>query len=89
MTSMKLLRCFTAACVFGGVLAACGERAAAGESAPSSSTEFRVTELALTAAPGSAEPNLTVGPDGRAYLSWVEPAADSAHALRFAVLEGV
>ncbi|HEV3048675.1 MAG TPA: sialidase family protein, partial [Longimicrobium sp.] len=41
-----------------------------------------------SAAPGSAEPNLTLGPDGRAYLSWIEPAPDSAHALRFAVLEG-
>lgn len=70
-------------------LAACGERAAAGERGASSSSadSIAVTELSLNAAPGSGEPNLTVGPDGRAYLSWVEPAADSAHALRFAVLE--
>ena len=39
------------------------------------------------AAPGSAEPNLAVAPDGRVYMSWLEPA-DSGHALRFAVLEG-
>ncbi|MBW3571339.1 MAG: glycoside hydrolase [Gemmatimonadetes bacterium] len=72
------------------LLAACGERAAAGEGAGSSAStgSIAVTELALQAAPGSGEPNLTVGPDGRAYLSWIEPAADSAHALRFAVLEG-
>lgn len=40
------------------------------------------------AAPGSAEPNLAIGPDGAVYLSWLEPTADSAHALRFAVLRG-
>jgi hypothetical protein len=45
-------------------------------------------EIPSPAAPGSAEPNLAAGDDGRVYLSWVEPAPDSAHALRFAVLEG-
>ncbi|MEX2154944.1 MAG: sialidase family protein [Gemmatimonadaceae bacterium] len=34
------------------------------------------------AGPGSAEPNLAVGPDGRVYMSWLEPA-DSGFALRF------
>jgi len=34
------------------------------------------------AGPGSEAPNLAVGLDGRAYLSWVEPT-DGAHALRF------
>lgn len=40
--------------------------------------------IASPASAGSAEPNLTVGPDGRVYLTWIEPAADSAHALRMA-----
>jgi hypothetical protein len=40
------------------------------------------------AAPGSAEPNLTVGPDETVYLSWLEPA-DSGFALRFSSLDGV
>jgi hypothetical protein len=40
------------------------------------------------AAPGSAEANLVTGPDGRVYLSWVEPGPDSTHALRYSVLEG-
>ena len=74
------------------LLAACGERADAGQvdaSKSASTGSLRVTELTLDAAPGSGEPNLTVGPDGRAYLSWIEPAADSAHALRWSVLEGV
>lgn len=43
--------------------------------------------LPSPAAPGSAEPNLAVAPDGRVYLSWIEPA-DTGHALRFAVLAG-
>ncbi len=67
-------------------LAGCG-RGEAAEDGPSSA-EAAVTEMASPAPAGSGEPNLAVGPDGRVYLSWIEPAADSAHALRFAVLEG-
>ena len=37
---------------------------------------------------GSAEPYLTVGPDGRAYMSWLEPA-NPGFALRFAMHDGV
>jgi hypothetical protein len=37
------------------------------------------------AGPGAAEPNLAATADGRAVLSWLEPTADSAHALRFSV----
>lgn len=44
--------------------------------------------VASPAAPGSGEPNLTTGADERVYLSWLEPAGDTAHALRFATLEG-
>lgn len=90
MTSTEALRYSSAVCAAAVALAACGERPDAGGSggSPASTGSIAITELALTAAPGSGEPNLTVGPDGRAYLSWVEPAADSAHALRFAVLEG-
>jgi hypothetical protein len=44
--------------------------------------------VAGPAAPGSSEPNLTVGPDGRAYLSWIEPSTDGVHALRFASRQG-
>lgn len=46
-----------------------------------------VDSLASPAASGSAEPNLTVGPDGRVYMSWLEPAS-AGHALRFAVHDG-
>lgn len=46
----------------------------------------RLDSLPSPAAPGSAQPNVAVGPDGRVYLSWLEPA-DSGHALRFATLD--
>ena len=48
---------------------------------------FAIDSIASPAGPGSAEPNLTVGPDGRVYMSWLEPA-DSGHALRFSVYDG-
>ena len=37
---------------------------------------------------GAGQQNLAAGPDGRIYLSWVDRAADSTTALRFAVLGG-
>ena len=43
--------------------------------------------IASPAGPGSAEPNLAVGPDGKVYLSWLEPL-DSGYALRFASFDG-
>ena len=43
--------------------------------------------LRSPAGPGSAEPNLAVGPDGRVYMSWLEPL-DSGFALRFASFNG-
>lgn len=45
-----------------------------------------IDSLASPAGAGSAEPNLAVAPDGRVYMSWLEPS-DSSHALRFAVLD--
>jgi hypothetical protein len=54
-------------------------------------TEALVPAVADTlrspAGPGSAEPNLAVGPDGKVYLSWLEPL-DSGHALRFSSFDG-
>ena len=46
----------------------------------------QLISLPSPATPGSAEPNLAVAPDGRVYMSWLEPL-DSGHALRFAVLD--
>jgi hypothetical protein len=39
-------------------------------------------------APGSAEPNLTVGPGRRVYLSWLEPGRDSSYSFKLAVRDG-
>jgi hypothetical protein len=47
-----------------------------------------IDSLSSPAAPGSGEPNLALDSAGRAVLSWIEPAADSSHALRMAVLDG-
>lgn len=58
-----------------------------GRGSPSLERFAGIDSIASPAAPGSAEPNLAVGPDGRVYMSWLEPA-ESGHALRFAVLNG-
>lgn len=56
---------------------------------PSDTTAAVVDSIASPTAPGSAEPNLTLGADGKVYLSWLEPAPDSATALRFAIHDGM
>jgi hypothetical protein len=63
--------------------AACG-----GERGASAADASGVRMLPPPADAGSGEPNLALGPDGAVYLSWIEPAADSTHALRFSVLRG-
>ena len=42
-----------------------------------------VRELPTPAAPGSGEPNLAATADGRMLLSWIEPAGEKTHRLRF------
>src|SRR5215468_8966292 len=44
-----------------------------------------ITDVKTPAAAGSEEPNLAVGPDGRVYLSWLEPVTPMGYALRFSV----
>ena len=46
-----------------------------------------LTEMPAPVGRGSAEPHLAAGPDGRVYLSWLEPGRDSTYALRFAALD--
>lgn len=58
------------------VLAACASRR--------EEARLTVRQLEVSAAPGSGEPNLAVAPDGRVLLSWVEPAGEAGHSLRFA-----
>ncbi|HJU64250.1 MAG TPA: sialidase family protein [Gemmatimonadaceae bacterium] len=43
--------------------------------------------LSSPAATGSSVPNLFVAADGRVLMSWIEPAPDSAQALKFSVLD--
>jgi len=70
------------------VTIACGADARSAEAVSGGAALERFEELPSPAPPGSAEPNLAVGPDGRVHLSWLEPTPDSGHALRFAVLRG-
>lgn len=48
--------------------------------------EASVAEIATPAAAGSIAPNLAPGPDGTLVMSWLEPAADDGHALKYSVL---
>jgi hypothetical protein len=42
-----------------------------------------VREIDSPAGPGSGEPSLNVDPDGRVLLTWIEPAGEKRHSLRF------
>lgn len=46
-----------------------------------------VSELPSPAAPGSSGASITRGPDGRPWLSWLEPVSGGARALRFSTLD--
>lgn len=48
----------------------------------------QVRELPTPAREGSIGPNLSVAPDGRVLLSWIDRLDDGRHALRFSVKEG-
>ena len=48
----------------------------------------QVRELPTPALEGSIGPNLSVAPDGRVLLSWIDRLGDGRHALRFSVKQG-
>ena len=48
----------------------------------------QLRELPAPAGRGSGQPNLAVAPDGRLYLSWIEPLGEGRFSLRFALKEG-
>ncbi len=77
---------FRRAVAFAAALAASGCGAALDKPAPDAPPLVAIEELASPAAPGSGEPNLTVGPDGRVYLTWLEPGESARHTLRLATL---
>lgn len=70
--------------VLGVIWVAVSCRSSARETTPPDLALPPARELLSPAAAGSGEPNLAVGPDGSVYLSWIEPAGESAHQLRFA-----
>src|SRR5436853_3034482 len=59
----------------------CAALATAGLAGPAAS----VTELKSPAPPDSAQPNLSVGADGRVYMSWLEPVTPKGFAMKFSV----
>lgn len=55
---------------------------------PDVTTTERFITLASPAADGSSAPHLALTPAGDVVMSWLEPAAEKGHALKFATLEG-
>lgn len=55
---------------------------------PETAARHGIQRMDSPAGPGSAEPSLTVAPEGDVFLSWLEPAPDSSFALRVARLAG-
>ena len=51
-------------------------------------TAAELQQIESPTGPGASESNLAVGPDGTVFLSWMEPAPDSAMALRFSSWDG-
>jgi hypothetical protein len=51
---------------------------------PPPASRMELQELESPAGPGSGEPSLTLGPDGRVLLTWIEPAGDKRNVLRYA-----
>ena len=46
-----------------------------------------VVDVKSPAGSGSAEPNLTAAPDGRVFMTWIEPGQGKASVLYFSVLQ--
>lgn len=70
--------------LIGGLAAWAFLVACASEEGTWNPSPLAVENIASPAGPGSSEPNLTTTGDGDVILSWVEPAGESTHALRFA-----
>jgi hypothetical protein len=67
-------------------LAACAETG--GEKTTAAAAPAPVRMLPSPAAPGSGQPSLAVGADGRVHLSWLEPGEGGMHRLRMSTLLG-
>lgn len=53
-----------------------------------SARQGSVEVLKSPTGPGAAEGNLTTGPDGKVYLSWLEQHPDTTTSLKFSVFDG-
>jgi hypothetical protein len=62
-------------------LAGCGESRDPG-------AEFAASLLDSPTAPGSLSPHLASTTDGRTVMSWLEPTAGGAHAVKYSMLDG-
>jgi hypothetical protein len=84
------------ACI-GATLSACTDRTGADPATPTSAsaagsdtaitspdTSYRLQDWPLPTPEGAAQPDLIAGPDGSLLLSWIEPAGEGRHVLRFA-----
>ena len=61
--------------------------ALAGSSLLGSAAWYRTNDIPSPSGPGATEPNFSVAPNGRVYMSWLEPA-DTGYALRIASYDG-
>ena len=76
----------THACILGSVLlalAACKPTATDAPVQPAANGEYQAHVWALPAAAGSASPDLSIAPDGRLLLSWINQQAGRRNALQF------
>ncbi|MDA2924620.1 glycoside hydrolase [Acidobacteria bacterium AH-259-L09] len=62
-------------------------QAAGGGELPNPALSPNVLEIKSPAGPGSGEANISTAPDGRVFLSWLEPSGDR-YAFRFSVRQG-
>jgi hypothetical protein len=53
-----------------------------------SDATIEIIGVTSPAAPGSMSPHLAVTPAGEAVMSWLEPAGDDAHAVKYSLLRG-
>jgi hypothetical protein len=84
-TTLKLVFVFLTIFAMGGGISPASIEAV---EATSVIENFATREIDSPAAAGSGNPNLSVGPDGRVYLSWIEPVqskGQKGYALKFAV----
>jgi hypothetical protein len=82
-----MTKSFSIATIFMLLLVSCGPSAET-DTPPAKPATPTIVELKSPAGQGSAQSDLTVGPDGRVFLTWLEPEATDGYTLRFSSREG-